>query len=152
MDVTFETGIGAPASFAVEYDEEEMLLHGYADVSRLSSCCKVISADFKLKIFFDAEDGEFTGIEYYCSPAKLPAVSLTKPLTCDGFIKLKEQLYMTYGVNYVAYEKAEACFDKDAKLIVIGEQNDGLSFYRVCENTSFGVDSVGKLSCILIET
>ncbi|MGN0813361.1 MAG: hypothetical protein ACI4MQ_07630 [Candidatus Coproplasma sp.] len=151
MDVTFQTGIGVPASFKVKYDEESKLLKGYTDRRRLRSCCKIISVDFKLKLLFTVAEGNFIGFEYYCLPELLPEVNLTKPFILDGFVKLDLQPGMIKRVNVVSFNKAEAKYDKEAKLLLIGEEKEELAFYRICKNMSFGVDLSGKLCCILIE-
>ncbi|MGN1061180.1 MAG: hypothetical protein ACI4QN_05545 [Candidatus Coproplasma sp.] len=151
MEIKFSAGIGVPADFKVKYAAADKRICGYIGERKLNSRCKVISADFKLKIYFGLPDGEFLGLEYDCSPELLPAASLTKPFSLDGFIKLEKQPYAFNDINYVAFDKIGASYDKDEKLILIGEENGGLSFYKVCENTSVGVDCGGKISCFLIE-
>lgn len=151
MDVTFQTGMGVPASFKVKYDEEGKLLKGYTDRRRLRSCCKIISVDFKLKLLFTASDGDFIGFEYYCQPELFPAASLNKPETIDGFVKLDLQPCMMKGFNVVSFGQPEVKYDKDKKLLLIGEDKCDLSFYKICKNMSFGIDMDGKLTCISIE-
>lgn len=151
MQVIMHTGIGVPASFKVVYDEEGKLLKGYTDRRRLRSCCRIVSSDFKLKLLFTAKEGEFIGLEFNCQPEQLPFASLIKPFTLDGFIKLDLQPYVIKGVNCVAFNKIEAKYDKEAKFLIIGEDNGELAFYRICKNMAFGFDLNGKLTCILIE-
>lgn len=151
MDVTFQTGMGVPASFKVKYDEEGKLYKGYTDRRRLRSCCKIISADFKLKLLFTAKEGDFIGFEYYCQIENFPDAQLTKPFTLDGLVKMNVDPLVKKGFNVVAFNQAEARYDKNSKLLLIGEEKDDLSFYRICKNMSFGIDLNCFLSCILIE-
>ena len=151
MDVTYQVGMGVPASFKVKYDEEGKLLKGYTDRRRLRSCCKIISADFKLKLFFTVKGGDFIGFEYYCLPELFPTASLNKPMTIDGFVKLDVLSYFFKGFNIVAFTQPEVKYDAEAKILLIGEEKDDLSYYKICKNMSLGVGSDGKLICIFIE-
>ena len=151
MDVTFQTGMGVPASFKVKYDEEGKLYKGYTDRRRLRSCCKVISADFKLKLLFTVKEGDFIGFEYLCRREDVPDEQLTKPLTLDGLVKMNVEPLIKKGFNVVAFNQAQAKYDKNARLLLIGEEKDDLSFYKICKNMSFGIDLNCLLNCILIE-
>ena len=151
MDAILQTGMGVPATCKVRYDEEAELLKGYTDRRRLRSCCKIISADFRLKLLFAVTDGNFIGFEYKCRPELLPAIRLTNPIAIDGYVKLNVEPYVKKGFNVVSFSEAEAKYDRDAKLLLIGDNMDELAFYRICKNMSFGVDADGKLCSILIE-
>lgn len=150
MVVTFETGLGLPTNCKVKYDEQANLLAGFTDRRRIRSCCKVVSPDLDLKVYFTVAGGEFIGIEYKCSIEALPAVSLAMPTAVDGFIKMEKQPYTMKRINIVALNQSEAKYDRENKILLIGDEKDDVLFYKVGKNLSFGVDSCGRLSNILI--
>ncbi|MGN1104196.1 MAG: hypothetical protein ACI4QI_04895 [Candidatus Coproplasma sp.] len=151
MDSILQTGMGIPATCKVKYDEEAKRLKCYTDRRRLRTCCKIISPDFRLTVLFTVADGKFIGFEYECEPELFPEVSLNKPITIDGYANLKVEPYIKRGYHIISFSNAEAKYDREAKLLLIGDKLDELAFYRVCKNMSFGVNSDGKFCSILIE-
>lgn len=150
MEVKFISGIGVPADFKVAYCAKDGVIKGSIGDCVPRSRCKVISVDLKLKVYFSTDGGELLGFEYECNPDLLPAASLTKPFAPDGYIKLQEQLYMFDDINFVAFGSLKAVYDCDEKLLLIGEESEDLSLYKVCKNMSIGVDSCDRISCFLI--
>ncbi|MGN0824544.1 MAG: hypothetical protein ACI4MB_05705 [Candidatus Coproplasma sp.] len=150
MEIKLSTGIGVPADFKVAYCAKDGAFKGYLNDCVPRSCCKVISADLKLKVYFSTDGSEFLGFEYKCTPELLPAARLTTPFAPDGYIKLQEQLYMFDDINFVAFDKLNAVYDGDEKLLIIGEEVEDLSLYKVCKNMSIGVNSCDRISCFLI--
>ncbi|MGN0806915.1 MAG: hypothetical protein ACI4MN_00515 [Candidatus Coproplasma sp.] len=150
MVVTFETGLGLPTKCKVKYDEQTNLLSGFTDRRRIRSCCKVVSTDLDLKVYFTVVGGEFIGIEYKCSLEALPAASLTMPETVDGFVKMGKQPYTMKRINIVALNQTVAKYDSENKILLIGEEKDDVLFYKVGKNLAFGVDVDGRLCNILI--
>lgn len=151
MEVKFTTGIGLAADFKIAYSAKDRVVKGYLGDSVPNLCCKVVSADLKLTVYFSTDEGEFLGFEYICEPDLLPSASLTNPFAPDGFIILQRQLYSFDGLNYVAFDRLNAVYDRDENLLQIGEQGDDISIYKVCKNMSIGVDSGDRISCFLIK-
>lgn len=151
LELAFATGIGVPADFTVELDSENGQLKSYVDLSKLSCHCKIVSTDFKLKIYFTIPDGELIGFEYEASPNLMPEANLTKPLTSDGFIKLVKYPFQVNRLNYVLFDEVCASYDKNTKLVLIGDQKEEVVFYKVCKNLSVGIALDGSISSFLIE-
>lgn len=151
--VKYSTGIGVPACFKLSYDENTKSVKGGLGNRKLRTCLKVVSADLKLKLYFAIPSGELCGFEYKSGVLELlPETQITMPYAPDGFIKVDELCsFKLPNFSYVTLCEAYAEYDKDKKILLVGNMIDGGCTYKVCKNTSVQLDNDGNLSCFLIE-
>lgn len=148
MDLlTFGAGIGLPAPFKVVYDAASKSLKGVPESAEGGEtrplCCKLVSADGKLKAFFTAEDRELCGFACDCGDlCALPASELSEPCAPDGFIKIREcGSLLAPDISYVIFRKINIFYDAAKKLIAVGSVNGEDQTYRICENMYVSVGS-----------
>lgn len=151
--ITFAAGIGVPIDFKISYDDKTKSLKGGLDEGVCPSCCRVVSADLKLKVFFSVEGGELCGFEYECGPLELlPEVEITLPHSPDGFVKIdKHYSVMSPESNFVAFTEVYAVCDKQKHFILVGCQKQDACMFKVSQNMCIGLDPVGAIGCFLIE-
>ncbi len=151
--ITFAAGIGIPSDFKISYDGKTKSLKGGLDKRVCPSCCKVVSADLKLNVYFSVDGGELCSFEYDCGSLELlPEVEITFSYAPDGFVKIdKHYSVMAPETNFVVFTEVYAVCDKGKHFILVGRKNQDACMYKVCKNMFIGLDPDGSIGCFLIE-
>lgn len=147
----FNVSLIGPSNFYIKYDGDKNVLFGMAEGVYRENCFVTVSADLKLKIFFDGENGGFCGFFYDCNTDALIKKSLNLPCACDGGLSIESRIVkLCPEAEHVAFNRTTAAYDRNNGCFLVKLSDGGDMCYRICENLVVSLDLYGNLSAFFI--